>query len=478
MQPIKKGLWRMITLIGTLSAVLVLVGAHDRAQATRTAPAAAGTHGNGDIVQLSTALVQDKLLIGSDGKISVALDLAVEEMPALTTDRPRQRIDLVVVLDRSGSMQGQKLDYARQAIVRMLDWLSPDDRLGLIIYDDTIQTLLPLTTVNESHRRIFAATVARIQAGGGTNLGGGLQVGIDAARHFPAEGRLRKVILISDGLANHGITDPAALGRMASGAVTHGIAVSTVGVGYDFNESLMTALADYGAGRYHFLENPQTFTAVLQHEFESTRNVAAVGLEIRLPLKNGLRLLDAGGYPIQTEGNVAVIQPGDLLSAERRRIFLTLQLPVDRARRHTISGLTVRYQHAGRPVTLTLPKPLTVACVADEAAVLGSIDKKVWGSQVVQEDFGRLKETVADAIRKGEKEEALKLIKTYESRTEAINSSVASPQVSENLEGEVQVLRRSVEDTFSGAPAAVAEKQKQNAKSLQYDGYKSRRDKK
>jgi Ca-activated chloride channel family protein len=240
----------------------------------------------------------------------------------------------------------------------------------------------------------------------------------------------------------------------------------------------MTGLADHGAGRYHFLENPQSFAAVLQHEFEATRNVAASGLEIRVPLKEGMRVVDAGGYPVATQGDVAVIQPGDLLSGGQRRIFLTLQLPADRERRHSIDGLKVRYQHEGKPFTLSMADPLTVACVADKTAVLGSIDRSVWGEQVVQEDFGRLKETVADAIRRGEKKAALTMIQDYEIRTREINASVASPQVSENLESDVQALRQNVEDTFSGPPAQVAAKQKQNAKSLQYEGYQIRRDKK
>jgi Ca-activated chloride channel homolog len=475
MHPIKKSVWLIIALIAVLSSALLLLGAGADSQAT---PVTKMFSSADDIVRLSTELVQHKYLIGSDGRISLALDLAAADMPAPATDKPRQRIDLAVVLDRSGSMDGRKLDDARTAIVRMLDWLSPEDRLALIVYDHTVQTLYPLTQLNELHRRQFADTVNHILAGGGTNLGGGLQAGIDALRRVPAENRQRKVIMISDGQANHGITDAAALGQMASSASRQGVVISTVGVGYDFNEYLMTSLADQGAGRYHFLENPQSFAAVLQHEFEATRNVAAAGLQIRVPLINALHIVDAGGYPIHKEGDVAMIQLGDLLSSERRRIFLTLQLPADRARRYTIEGLTATYHNDGRPFTTKPAKPLTVSCVADPTSVLSSIDKTAWGSQVVQEDFGRLKETVADAIRKGEKKDALDLIHAYESRHRDINSRVESPQVAENLEKDVQRLRSNVEETFSGAPAAVAEKQNQKAKSLQYEAYQIRRDKK
>jgi Ca-activated chloride channel homolog len=470
----KKSVLIVVALIAAVSAALVLLGNRTDTQATSTPVAA---HSADEVVRLSTRLVQDKILVGSNGTFAMAVALEAIKIPQ-PSDQPRQPIDLAVVLDRSGSMEGRKLTDARQAIVRMLNWLSPEDRLALIVYDNTVQTLFPLTHLTQSHLSQYASAAERITAGGGTNLGGGLQSGIDALMQVPSEGRQRKVILISDGLANHGITDPVALGHLSAGAAAQRIAVSTVGVGYDFNEFLMTALADHGAGRYHFLENPQAFAQVLEHEFAATRNVAAAGLQIRVPLKHVMRLVDAGGYPIHTEGDVAVIQPGDLLSGEQRRIFMTLQLPADRPHEFSIDGLTVRYQHAGRPRTLISGDTMAVACVVDDKAVLASIDQAAWGSQVVQEDFGRLKESVADAIRRGERQEALTMINDYETHKRAINSTVGSAQVADNLSTDLPAMRQSVEETFSGPPAAVAEKQKKSSKELQYEGYQSRRAKK
>ena len=144
--------------------------------------------------------------------------------------------------------------------------------------------------------------------------------------------RQRKVILISDGLANHGITSPAELGAMAASASEYNLAVSTVGVGYDFNEVLMTTIADHGAGNYYFLENPQDFASVFEKEFETTRNVAAGGVEVRIPLRDGLQLVGAGGFPIKMEGNVAVIRPGNILAGQQRKIFLTYHVPTEQER--------------------------------------------------------------------------------------------------------------------------------------------------
>jgi len=473
MQNNKRSLWSLLGLIVTVSAVLAYVAADNNVLAGlisgKAAPAGP--------VTVSADLVQDKVLAGSDGQVAVSLTLTAAQVK-LPEDRPVQHADLVIVLDRSGSMQGQKIDDARQAVMQLVDRLTARDRLALVTYSNGVQTVSPLISMDDDHRRQVKAAVQKIYSGGGTNLGGGLQQGIATLMQTPAAGRQRKVILISDGLANQGITDPQALGRMAGGAVEQNYTVSTVGVGYDFNEVLMTTIADHGAGRYYFLENPNAFAQVFEKEFEATRNVAATGLEIRVPLKKGIQLMHAGGYPVKIKDGHAIVHPGDLLSGQQRKMFLTFKVPTDQERAIDLGAFDVSYQHNGETRNLHSRENLTLACVADKRDVIASIDQAAWGDQVVQDDFNQLKEEVADAIRKGEKDEALKQIHAYEARTRAVNAAVGSAKVADNLDQDLPSLRQSVEATFAGPPAAVAEKKKQASKALQYESYKIRRDKK
>ena len=157
-----------------------------------------------------------------------------------------------------------------------------DDRLAVVAYSNGVQTVWPLTNMTDTHRRQARAAVQQVYTGGGTNLGGGLSQGIAALMQRDAGPRQRKLILISDGLANQGITDPKALGKLAADAVELAATVSTVGVGLDFNEILMTTIADHGAGLYYFLEDPQTFARIFDKELQATRTVAASGLEIKI----------------------------------------------------------------------------------------------------------------------------------------------------------------------------------------------------
>jgi Ca-activated chloride channel homolog len=393
-------------------------------------------------------------------------------------DRPVENADLVIVLDRSGSMQGQKLNDACLAVMQLIDRMSAKDRLALIIYANGVATLSPLLAVDEAHRRQLKASVAQLIADGGTNLGSGLKRGIQTLMQTPAEGRQRRVILISDGLANQGITDPQELAAMASGAAEQNFAVSTVGVGYDFNEMLMTALADHGAGRYYFLENPQWFSQVFEKEFQDTQHVAASGVEILVPLEKEIQLINAGGYPIEVKDGRAVIRRGDLRSGQRRTVFLTFQVPTEKEAVFTLGNFQVEFTHEGATHRIVTPHPMRLTCTMDPREVMASIDEPAWSALVVQENYSQLKEVVADAIVKGEKDKAMEEIREYETRYRMINETVGSSIVADNLKTDVQALRGSVEATFAGPPAAIAEKKKQNSKALQYESYKVRRDKK
>ena len=470
----KKSLLAIIGLILATTAALAAMGA----MGNPTAPFLSASTLTGDKrVTVSTEVVQDKVLKGGDGRVTVSLNLTAARCSAADNDS-EQAADLVIVLDRSGSMEGQKLHDARQAVIGLLDQLGPDDRLALVTYSNGVQTQSSLVPMNEANRRRLAAAIAHVRAGGGTNLGGGLERGMEVLMQASGDRRQRKVILISDGLANQGVTDPDALGRMASAAVENRFSISTVGVGLEFNEMLMTAIADQGAGQYTFLEDPRVFAQLFESEFQATRHVAATGLNIRIPLEPGVHLVAAGGYPIRHEDGTAIIHPGNLLSGQRKTLFLTFQVPTAVEKEILVGRVQVRYQSDGRSRTVSAARPLSVACVPDPAAVMASIKTDAWADQVVQEAFSRLKEAVAADIREGDQTRAQTRIHEYEAKQEAINSAVGSAKVAEHLETDVQTLRQRVDETFTGAPAAVAQKKKQAAKSLQYDGYKIRRDKK
>lgn len=463
----------ILLLIGFTTVVMVYFGTKTSVAGNQPPPTRSlyAEH-----LQVETRLTQEKVLQGTAGKVSVALTLTGATIvgPAHEVVQP---VDLVIVLDRSGSMSGRKINDAQRAIEQLIDRMDNNDRMAIVSYSNSVERLTPLVYLKGDQRYRLKRLVRQVYAGGGTNLGGGLQHGIDLLSYMETKSRQRRVILISDGLANQGITSPRALGAMAARATEYNLGVSTVGVGYDFNEVLMTTIADHGSGNYYFLENPAAFAEVFRQEFEATRNVVAGQVELRISLQDGVELLNAGGYPINLVNGVAVVQPGDVAAGQQRRLFLTYRIPAEKQGEYGLGNIQVSYHHQNELHHTVTTEILTVKCVEDAREAMASIDKEAWSEQVLKEDFNTLKEEVATAVRLGKKEDALKAIQEYEAQTDMINSSVGSAAVSENLQVELEPLRQSVEDTFNGAPAAVEEKRKQQAKSLQYESYRLRRDK-
>jgi Ca-activated chloride channel family protein len=439
---------------------------------------AVGTVFDGEqIIKTRARLIQDKVLEGGPGHCGMILDItAAPVMPA--GEERAVGVDMVVVIDRSGSMQGRKLDDARRALLNLIEQMTPEDRFALVAYSDRAWRISRLTALNPESRRRMANAVRGLNAAGGTNLGAGLGEGIQTLMASDALQNSRKVLLISDGLANQGITDPNALGAMASAAIENGFTIGALGVGLDFNEALMTRIADHGGGQYHFMENPDALAAIFEKEWRRSRQVVASQITVRIPLKNGLRVVDAGGYPIRVENNQAIFHPGNLSAGGSRRVHLTLAVPTHQIGRHAIEGIKIEYRHQDRWQNQSLSKTLWVTCDVNEHEVLSSIKEKAWAGRVIENDFARLKEEVAGDIRQGEKKRALQRIEDFVVENQTINAAVGSKMVTDVLEKDSNELRKTVQDTFMGSPEAVMQKQKSNAKVIQYEGYQERRQKK
>ncbi|MGD9323323.1 MAG: hypothetical protein PVG26_04850, partial [Desulfobacterales bacterium] len=226
---------------------------------------------------------------------------------------------------------------------------------------------------------------------------------------------------------------------------------------------------------YYYLENPAAFADVFQKEFLDTQSAAVTGVKVQLPMNSGIALIDAAGYPIINYNDYSVFYPGNLRSGQTRKLFLTLKVPTNRQKTFELDTIKLSYQYDNRTHDTALEEPLTLSCVSDRKEVYSSFNKTSWSEKVINEDFNRLKQEVAADIKSGKKQRALKKIDQYYEEREAVNMYVGSAPVAENLDKDLKELKIFVNDTFKGAPAAVQQKQKSNAKVLQFQGYSGRR---
>lgn len=227
-----------------------------------------------DIVPLRPAVCSDA---------PTTLDVLVRIVPP-DPEGPVQRpaLNLGLVLDHSGSMAGnRKLAFAREAATYAVQQLLSTDRVGVTIFDDEVQTIVQNTLAEDKPR--IVELIQHVQPGGSTALHAGWTEGGKQVGGHPLPGGLNRVLLLSDGLANVGESNPDVIATDVKKLAVQGVSTTTMGVGDDYNEDLMEAMARSGDGNYYFIDSPKQLPDFFQTELRglmaTVGNTVSLGLE-------------------------------------------------------------------------------------------------------------------------------------------------------------------------------------------------------
>jgi len=234
---------------------------------------------------------------------------------------PRTAVNAVLILDRSGSMSGEKIARARDAARALIAELDGEDRLAIVDFASDAHVLVPSAAVTPAFKEIALSQVARLQATTGTNLEAALDLAAPQLVQGRGPSRLDKVFLATDGLANEGVSDRAALLRIAArdfGRAT----VSTFGVGEDYDEDFLASLAAQGGGRTLFIHSASQLEPAMRAEL--TRSARTVARDVRLTVRgiSGARVVRVLGYGADGES----IRLPDFAAGEERRVLVKLAL--------------------------------------------------------------------------------------------------------------------------------------------------------
>ena len=244
-------------------------------------------------------------------------------------DSKRTPVNVSIVLDRSGSMQGEKIRKAKEAAVMAVNRLSQDDILSIVAYDDTVGVLLPATKVTDKSE--IRAAIGKIEAGDSTALFAGVSKGAKEVHKFLDENRVNRVILLSDGLANVGPSSPSELGDLGASLIKDGISVTTIGLGLGFNEDLMTQLAMKSDGNHAFVENAADLTKIFDQEFGDVLSVVAQEVTIRIECLGGIRPVRVLGREADISGQTVTASLNQLYSNQEKYVILEVEVPAGSA---------------------------------------------------------------------------------------------------------------------------------------------------
>jgi Ca-activated chloride channel homolog len=215
---------------------------------------------------------------------------------ALANDRQQLRpINLSLVIDRSGSMaDADKLSRVKAALLVLVAQLRDTDVLSIVVFDSEAQVLLPARGLAD--REYIKQLIRQIAPGGSTNIHAGLMLGYQEARKNYRKEATNRVILLTDGIANRGVTEPQTIAQDSLRFNDEGIDLSTIGVGLDLNQDLLRQLAQSGRGLFHFVADVRDIEKVFISELQSLISPVASEPNLEIDYPEGLELKQLYGY--------------------------------------------------------------------------------------------------------------------------------------------------------------------------------------
>ena len=343
------------------------------------------------------------------GVLDVLVRVQAPDQPAQTkaTVAPKR---LALVVDRSGSMDGEPLTEALRCVTHIADCLTPADQLSVVVYDDKVNVLLPLAPMKSPAQ--VRHLVENIQSGGSTDLFGGWEAG---AKQLEGgmESTISRVILLSDGQANHGLCEMSEIEKHCIAMLARGVSTTTVGLGRGFNEDLMIAMARAGGGQQYYGQTADDLFDSFDEEFQLLQALCLRKLDLKLIPAPGVIIEPLGLVQQNLDGSYRL---SDLAWGAECWIMLRLHLSpsaVGESRdllAATLQATTLEGQAiTAHAAMLSLP-------VVDEAAAQALPVDSAVQDRVQEVEFAHASQALRILVQKGDASGARKLLKDLDAR--------------------------------------------------------------
>jgi Ca-activated chloride channel family protein len=287
----------------------------------------------------------------------------------------RRPVDLAVVMDTSGSMSARgKIDQARRAAKLLASSMQPGDTYSLTVFNDDATVVVPSMDVADP--TAISLAIDRIYEGGGTNLYAGMDRGAREIRSNHRSGAASRVVVLSDGNANVGVTDESSMVRFAAGLAGDGVSLSTIGLGLDYNEDLLAHLADVGGGTYDFVDDASQLQTVFADELTRVSSVVARGTDLRIHLADGVTPVEVIGWDAAATSDGWSVYLGEMYAGETRKIVTKVRISERELGDRPVAEAEALYVDLVDERSATSHDDASVLVTSDVAVERASVDRE------------------------------------------------------------------------------------------------------
>ncbi len=344
--------------------------------------------------------------VNDDQTVHVMLDIQAPPAPPLE----RAPIDVVVVLDRSGSMSGAPLEAVKRATAEVIGQAGADDRIAVVTFDDKVKMVLPLARHDAAEA---ARVIDRIHSGGSTNMSGGWLKALEILIADSRPEAVKRIVVLTDGHANCGIVDRDGLVSMTLGGTRQNITTSCIGFDDGYDETLLGALADAGGGNDYWCDGPDQARAVFSQEFGGLAAVVAQNLSVEVRPTSVVAVAAVlNEFPITDVPDGAMVTLGDAVGGERRRVVAKFNLrPISAAGQVDIATFVIKWASTIGGIemhSVTVPVRITAGQVGE--VDLGA-DPAVH-EEVLRLEVARNRREARDAAERGRFDDAALLLRS------------------------------------------------------------------
>lgn len=337
-------------------------------------------------------------------------------------------VDVALVLDQSSSMQGAKLEDAKAAARALIARLRPGDRVALVGYGTAAEVKVPLVEVGAGRERLLAAIDA-LDTTGATNISEGLVAGraeLVGMGSLGDDGRVRRIVLVSDGQATAGVRDSLGLGELTQGIRDAGVTVSALGLGADYNELSMTHIARQGGGNYRYISDSGQLASIFEGEMKGLTSAVARDAELVLTLGEGVRVVSVHGFAYEAKGGVVRIPLSEFASSESKSALVSLELDGRAEGTKPVVSVELLYKDLAKKRLERHEVKLSAAATSDPGKLALAEDAQV-RERREQIQTAEVYERAMERFEQGQKDEAKRLLREQSIKLRTLHRDLGSP---------------------------------------------------